>query len=443
MAPSASDRPFDFIVYGATGYTGKKVAQYVVQQHASLSIAIAGRSKDKLLAVAQELGLPESSVLVASLPSSDTITTTADDNEKTKDQLVQVLSQAKIVLACAGPYRQCGMPLVQAAVEAKTDYLDLCGEPQFFDDTLLECDEAAKTQKVLVVSACAFDCVPAELSTCLVSKELLKKYPGTQVAGVEVCHTFEGLSKANATTFHAAVDGFHAASKGDLKSSRKKVTEKFGITKPPKRPDDWPKVPEQPGNLPTYHKATDTYILKFPGADAAAIMASWRYLRLQQPDTYKDRPNPRLSVCFGVQSQMTGYKVIGMGAIFSGLASTSFGCNMLHSNPGLFSNGLFVEGEGPSDADLEGVSFCTHTTGYGSGSKEEMVKVTCKGPEPGYVATPRMLVALGLTVLNHRDKLAFSGGVVLPGALFGETTEVYESLKENGITIEVVGDETK
>lgn len=138
---------------------------------------------------------------------------------------------------------------------------------------------------------------------------------------------------------------------------------------------------------------------------------------------------------------MNAYKVIGMGAIFSGLASTSFGCNMLHSNPGLFSNGFFVEGDGPSDADLEGVSFCTYSTGYGSG-KEQIVKATCKGPEPGYVATPRMLVALALTVLNHRDKLAFSGGVVLPGALFGETTEVYESLKENGITFEVV-DETK
>lgn len=170
-------------------------------------------------------------------------------------------------------------------------------------------------------------------------------------------------------------------------------------------------------------------------------MSSWRYLRLRQPDTYKDRPNPRLSVCFGVPSQMTGYKIIGMGAIFSGLASFSFGCDMLHKNPSLFSNGLFVEGEGPSDADLEGVSFCTYTTGYGTG-EGEVVKVTCKGPEPGYVATPRMLVALGLTVLNHRDKLAFSGGVVLPGALFGETTEVYDNLKENGITFEVV-EETK
>lgn len=141
-----------------------------------------------------------------------------------------------------------------------------------------------------------------------------------------------------------------------------------------------------------------------------------------------------------------------MGAIFSGLASFSFGCDMLHSNPSLFTSGFFVEGSGPTDADLEGASFCTYTTGYGSQTTtnkeddtnneeeeiQQVVKVTCKGPEPGYIATPRMLVALALTVLNHREELAFSGGVMLPGALFGKTTEVYDILKGNGISFEVV-----
>lgn len=264
----ASSRPFDFLVYGATGYTGKKVAHYVAQQYPHLSLAIAGRSKNKLVALAQELGLTESSVLVASLPDEKN-NDNEDNNQAAKDQLVQVLSKTKIVLACAGPYRHCGVPLVEAAVAAKTDYLDLCGEPQFFDDTLLGYDEAARKQNVLIVSACAFDCVPAELSAALVSKALVEKYPGTQVAGIEICHKFIGLNKANATTFHAAVDGFHAASKGELKKSRQKVTEAFGIAKAPKRPEDWPMLPETPGNLPTYHQDSDSYILKFPGADAA------------------------------------------------------------------------------------------------------------------------------------------------------------------------------
>jgi short subunit dehydrogenase-like uncharacterized protein len=261
MRSDKSDRPFDFLVYGATGYTGKKVAQYAIKKYPTLSIAIAGRSKSKLLSIAQELGLAESSVLVASLD--------ADEASGTNTELVGIVEKARIVLACAGPYLRCGMPLVKASVLAGTDYLDLCGEPQFFDNTLVECEEEARKNDVLIVSACAFDCVPAELSATLVANEVKKRFNTSVVSGIEVCHTFGGVAKANATTFHAAVDGFHAASKGDLKVSRNKVVETFGVHKGPKRPDEWPKLPQQPGNIPSYHEASDSYAIKFPGADAS------------------------------------------------------------------------------------------------------------------------------------------------------------------------------
>jgi short subunit dehydrogenase-like uncharacterized protein len=156
---------------------------------------------------------------------------------------------------------------------------------------------------------------------------------------------------------------------------------------------------------------------------------------MRQPETYSEIPNPRLSVCFGCPSQVASMKVLSFGAVFSGLARFQYGCDMLHAYPRLFSNGVFTEG-GPSEGELKEGSFCTYSTGYGS-TKEEVVTATCVGPEPGYVATPRMLVALALTVLNHREKLPFSGGVVLPGALFGECEEVYTLLKENEIVFEV------
>lgn len=157
---------------------------------------------------------------------------------------------------------------------------------------------------------------------------------------------------------------------------------------------------------------------------------------MRQPEKYDETSNPRLSVCFGCPDQISSMKVISYGAVFSGLARFKFGCNMLHGNPGLFSNGVFTEG-GPSEAELKDASFCTYSIGYGSTS-DEIVAATCRGPEPGYVATPRMLVALAVAVLNYRDKLPFSGGVMLPGALFGECEEVYTVLKENDIVFEVL-----
>eukprot|EP00980_Cylindrotheca_fusiformis_P013363 scaffold3410_cov141-Cylindrotheca_fusiformis.AAC.6 len=263
-----SNRPFDLLVYGATGYTGKKVAQYAIDKYPTLKVAIAGRSKEKLIAVAEELGLDESSVLVASLITGSG----QNENDKgavSNPELIDIVGKAKVVLACAGPYRQCGMPLVKAAVQAGTDYLDLCGEPQFFEDTLVECEEEAKKNNVLVVSACAFDCVPAELSATLIACEVKKRFETSVVSGIEICHTFHNIAKGNVTTFHAAVDGFHSASNGDLKKSRDRVAKKFGIEKAPKRPDEWPKLPKQPGNMPAYHKTSNSYALKFPGADAA------------------------------------------------------------------------------------------------------------------------------------------------------------------------------
>ena len=426
------NRPFDLLVYGATGYTGKKVAQYVIEKYPTLRTAIAGRNQEKLNIIAEELNLPKTAVLVATLE---------DDGSGTNPTLIEVLKTAKIVLACAGPYNRCGMPLVKAAIEATTDYLDLCGEPQFFDETLHEFEDVAREKNVLIVSACAFDCVPAELSATLVAREVRKRFDSPICSGIEVCHTFGGIAKANSTTFHAAVDGFYAGYTGELKASRRKVVNKFGLQQAvPPRPSDWPKLPEQPGNLPSFHEPSNTYALKFPGADAAAIRASWRYLRLRDPDSYKESPQPKLAVSFGCQSSVDSMKIITFGAVFSGLARFKFGCDLLHGNPELFSNGVFTDG-GPTEEELKEGYFCTYSAGYGS-TEDEVVRATCKGPEPGYVATPRMLVALAMTLLNHRNKLPFTGGVMLPGALFGECQEAYDMLKENSIVFEVEEDPT-
>ena len=431
----AESRDFDLLIYGATGYTGKRVAAHAIEKYPTLKIGIGGRTEAKLLEVANDLGLPHSSSVVAPLE---------DDGSGTNATLVEAVGRARVVLACAGPYRQCGMPLVRAAVKAKTDYLDLCGEPQFFDDALVECEEEARSNNVLIVSACAFDCVPAELSAALVAREVRKRY-GTDggeeggssgvVSGIEICHTFGGVAKANATTFHAAVDGFNAASNGELKKSRDKVMAKFSVPKAPKRPAVWPKVPPTPGNLPAYHKPSGMYALKFPGADAAAVLASWRYQRIRDPEKYASIPQPRLSVCFACPDKVSAAKVLSFGAVFTVLAKFKAGCSLLHGHPELFTNGTFTEG-GPSDEELEKGYFKTYSAGYGK-SEDECVRATCSGPEPGYVATPRMLVALAMTVLNHRDKLPFSGGVTLPGAIFGDCSEAYDMLRESGIEFEV------
>jgi len=372
--------------------------------------------------------------------------------------LVTAFSNAKIVLACAGPYRQCGLPVLKAAIAAKCDYLDLCGEPQFFDDALLACDREAREAGVLAIHAAAFDCVPAELGAAMAERELLKKTSGA-CAGIEIIHTMQNLSSANATTFHAAVDGFYAASSGELATSRKKVKEnypEFEETKPPSRPGDWPRIPETPGSiLPGYNEELNLRTLKFVGADASAIRSSWRYLRSRLRDHERrgiSVPEPRLSVMIGMEAKdaFATAKVMAYGATFSTLARFRWGCDWLHSNPEAFSGGVFTS-KGPTDEELENATFTTYVTAYGSkystsdkGNSDQIARVKVSGPEPGYVATPRLIIALSKTVLdagkpgNKSSNLPLESGVTFPGAVFGDCNEVYENMRNEGVLFDVV-----
>ncbi|KAL7548296.1 hypothetical protein ACHAWF_011578 [Thalassiosira exigua] len=450
-----SARSIDIIVHGATGYTGKRVVRQLASKHPHLSVAICGRSPAKLDAVATEIGWDE-----AKRKSPTFVSVVPDVEEGSIDALVAAFSNAKVVIACAGPYRQCGLPVLKAAIEAKCDYLDLCGEPQFFDDALLACDRQARSAGVLAVHAAAFDCVPAELGAALAERELLKNASGdekVECAGVEVIHAMNNVTSANATTFHAAVDGFYAAASGELAASRKKVKEsypEFKETAPPSRPKDWPKVPETPGAImPGYNDELKLRTMKFVGADASAIRSSWRYLRSRDPDHSrkgKHVPEPRLSVLIGMDEKdsMAALKVMAYGATFSTLARWKWGCNLLHSNPEGFSNGIFTS-KGPTEEDLEQGGFTTFVTAYGSkygpGNSAQIARVRVNGPEPGYVATPILIVALALTLLDAGKgeddvRLSFDGGVTLPGALFGDCDRAYDNMRKEGVSFDVVQD---
>ena len=271
----------------------------------------------------------------------------------------------------------------------------------------------------------------------------------------------QNVSSANATTFHAAVDGFYAASNGELAASRKKVKEhypEFEETKPPSRPKDWPNVPETPGAvMPGYNEELGLRTMKFVGADAAAIRSSWRYLRSRVPDHSrkgKSIPEPRLSVLMGMDGKdsMTSLKVMAYGATFSTLARWKWGCNWLHSNPEAFSGGVFTS-KGPTEEELKRGGFTTYITAFGtkysssSGVEKDshISRVKVRGPEPGYVATPCLIVALALTILDAGNSgkevcLTFESGVTLPGALFGDCDKVYDNMRNEGVSFDVVED---
>lgn len=146
-----SDREFDIIVYGASGYTGRLVADYLARTYPEgVAWAMAGRNEEKLAAVRDEIGAPADTPLVV-----------ADaDEPETLDAMV---ARTKAVVTTVGPYQLYGEPLVAACAKAGTDYVDLCGEPAWMRQMIDKYGEAAKESGARIVFSCGFDSIPFDL----------------------------------------------------------------------------------------------------------------------------------------------------------------------------------------------------------------------------------------------------------------------------------------
>ncbi|UGY14882.1 saccharopine dehydrogenase family protein [Bradyrhizobium septentrionale] len=150
----------DIVVYGATGFTGQLVAEYLAAHYrdGSLKWAMAGRSKDKLASVRDAIGAPADTPLIV-----------ADAGDAAS--LKAMLAQTKSVISTVGPYQLYGNELIAACVESGTDYFDLCGEPVWMRQMIDKYEAAAKASGARIVFSCGFDSVPFELGTFFVQDE--------------------------------------------------------------------------------------------------------------------------------------------------------------------------------------------------------------------------------------------------------------------------------
>ena len=170
-----SEREFDVIVFGASGYTGKLVAEYMGKEYGndeSIRWAIAGRNKDKLSSVKKDLNLNER-VSIIEVDSTN------------KDSLDSMTSSAKCILTTVGPYQLYGSSLVQSCSENGTDYVDLTGEPGWMYEMINAHQDTAKKSGARIVFSCGFDSIPFDLGVYFVQQAAQEKYgkPAKHVRG--------------------------------------------------------------------------------------------------------------------------------------------------------------------------------------------------------------------------------------------------------------------
>lgn len=155
------DKPFDLIVFGATGFTGRLVAEYLHATYGTggdVRWAMAGRSAAKLAEVRDALGIdPALPLLVADASDADA--------------LAALVKQARVVLTTVGPYQTYGEPLIRACAAAGTDYVDLCGEPGWMAKMIPELQDTARASGARIVFSCGFDSIPFDLGVAYVQHE--------------------------------------------------------------------------------------------------------------------------------------------------------------------------------------------------------------------------------------------------------------------------------
>ena len=160
-----TDRPFDIVVYGATGYTGRLVAEYLAHHYQGKGPkwAMAGRSAAKLAEVRSLVGAPADTPLIVA---------NSDDPASMK----ALVEQTRVVVTTVGPYQLYGEPLLAACVAAGTDYADLCGEPVWMRQMADKYHAAAKASGARIAFSSGFDSIPFDLGVFMLQQEAKARF---------------------------------------------------------------------------------------------------------------------------------------------------------------------------------------------------------------------------------------------------------------------------
>jgi short subunit dehydrogenase-like uncharacterized protein len=372
--PEPENRPFDLVLFGATGFTGGLTAQYLAR-HApdGCRWALAGRNLTKLQQVRDRLAATDADL--ASLPL---LVADATDAES----LRAVAVQARVVITTVGPYIEYGEPLVAACAEAGTDYVDLTGEPEFVDRMYLDHNDRAVETGARIVHACGFDSIPHDLGAYFTVKQL--------PAGEPI--RLRGVVRSNATfsggTFHSAMTAF----------SRAKQMKDAMVARRKKEPRPEGRRSRAVAGKPGRDAVLGYWLLPLPTIDPFIVARSGSALAAYGPDF-------RYSHYAGLKTLR--YTVGGaVGAASMGLAA-----QVPPVRRALMKR--IKAGDGPSESRRAKSWFTVDFLGEAGGTK---VHTRVSGGDPGYTETAKMLAESALC-LAFADNPPTAGQVTTAQAM--------------------------
>jgi short subunit dehydrogenase-like uncharacterized protein len=387
----------DMIVFGATGFTGKLIIDYLATNEEAKSVkwGVSGRDVNKIRGVLSKHQLQDKiPIIKASI-----------DNQKSLNELC---AQTRVLVNVVGPFAKYGEPVVKACLESRCHYMDITGEPGYIRKMTEKYHEEAKQKGVKIIHSIALDSVPADLGV----QYTLEQFPTDQTLyeDTDSWVTVEGFMKLvtpdhfSFGTFSTMVASVNSIS---VFGSKKQKQEK------PKK-----KEKKKGGNLKRnlrYENLTKSYVLPLSSSDPTIVN------RTAELDNYFQ--NGKASFSYGNYLQVEKWYSILLMMLFGLfvfiLTRFSFGEKLL------LWLWLKIKGDGPRPGIRDSGYFSFIFLGYArfkNGIQKVICEVSAKG-DPGYVETSKWATQAAFTLLDilngKKKEIREGGGVLTPASCLG------------------------
>ncbi len=402
------DRPYDVVLYGASGFTGKQTVQYFAHHVVQSEVrwAIAGRNRQKLESVKAQVGV-NVDILVA-----DTQDQTAVDG---------VVSQTRVVLNTAGPFALYGNAIVDACVRLRTHYVDITGETPWVKELCDRYHDRAAANGTRIIPFCGFDSVPSDLGTylvvCYMQRELGVSCRAVK-AYFQLYGGFNGGTLASGFNLYDSGKAGLASNPFLLNPSGDHSSLEIERNRDPQ--------------LPQYDRDIGTWIAPFfMGAINSRVVRRSNALYSQWQEPYGSDFTYQEYLKF--EPPLAWLQAVGITAgmtLFTGAMQQSPIRNLLQPL-------LPQPGSGPSEKTMNEGWFRCELLGFASdGCKVRLL--VCDRGDPGNRATVKFLCESALCLVLDEDKLPGGqqrGGILTPATGLGDV--LAERLCKAGMTIEV------
>lgn len=390
-----SPRDFDVVVYGASGFTGRLVAEYLLEAYGTdgqLRWAMAGRNLAKLEGVRRELGAAAAEVPLLVADSDD------------EESLEQLAAQTRVVATTVGPYALYGTKLVAACVGTGTHYCDLTGEVHWMRRIIDAYHDAAEQNGARIVHNCGFDSLPSDLGVHWLQREMLAQ---EGVPCLEV--------KFRTESFSGAFSGGTVASMLNMLAEAEQDPSIHTILRDPYalNPAGAPRGLDGP------EKSYPEYDPDFQGWVAPFVMAEINTKVVR-------RSNALLDMRYGTDFRYSEGTLMPFGQFGFPLAaslaagSTSFQAAMRNGFLRRAMTQMLPEpGEGPDRNARETGHFQIQLLGRHPDRSSANLRLRIRAErDPGYGATARMLGEAAVCLAQ--DGLSSPGGVLTPAVAMGD-----------------------